>query len=144
MHDNWPWYLVTDEARFLGKKMEKNLGPMSLNQAENKVFRHFIEYGYVFLEIRYNDRLWQCLTSSKHEAWSPPLLESKAHFQELIKKTPKSETIIDNCVSLIKRHWKKITEIPQTRDFLTWSIQNFIRKVKHLVKKICYLINWLS
>ena len=33
-----------------------------------------------------------------------------------------------------------MTEIPQKRDFLTWSIQNFIRKMKHFVRK--YYIAW--
>ena len=47
----------------------------------------------------------------------------------------KSETVIDTCVSLIKQDWKKMTEIPQKRDFLTRSIQNFIRKVKQFVTK---------
>ena len=32
-------------------------------------------------------------------------------------------------------------EIPQKRDFLTWSIQNFVRKVKQFVIK--YYITWL-
>ena len=34
-----------------------------------------------------------------------------------------------------------MTEIPQKRDFLTRSIQNFIRKVKQFVTK--YYITWL-
>ena len=45
------------------------------------------------------------------------------------------ETVINTCVSLIKQDWKKMTEIPQKRDFLTRSIQNFIRKVKQFVTK---------
>ena len=28
-----------------------------------------------------------------------------------------------------------MAEIPQERDFLTWSIQNFARKVKQFVRK---------
>ena len=68
-------------------------------------------------------------------------MKSKASFQEIIprKKKPKSETVINTCVSLIKQHWKKMTKIPQKRDFLTWSIQNFIRKVKQFVSK--YYVN---
>ena len=31
--------------------------------------------------------------------------------------------------------WKKIAEIPQESDFITWSIQNFVRKMKQFVKK---------
>ena len=34
-----------------------------------------------------------------------------------------------------------MAEIPQKRDFLTWSIQNFVRKVKQFVRK--YYITWL-
>ena len=34
-----------------------------------------------------------------------------------------------------------MAEIPQKRNFLTWSIQNFVRKVKQFVKK--YYITWL-
>ena len=52
------------------------------------------------------------------------------------KNNPKkSETVINTCVSLIKQHWKKMAEIPQKHDFLTWSIQNFIRKVKQFVRE---------
>ena len=69
----------------------------------------------------------------------PPLkneacpLKNKAPFQKIIprKKTPqKSETVINNCVSLIKQQWKKMAE-----DFLTCSIRNFVRKVKQFVRK---------
>ena len=42
-----------------------NLSPTALNQAQNEVFCHFIEFGsYVFLEIVYSDSLWQYLRSS--------------------------------------------------------------------------------
>ena len=34
-----------------------------------------------------------------------------------------------------------MTEISQKHDFLTWGIQNFIRKVKQFVRK--YHITWL-
>ena len=62
-------------------------------------------------------------------------LKSKAPFQDMIlrKKQKKLETVINTCASLIKQHWKKMSEIPQKRDFLTWGIQNFIRKVKQFV-----------
>ena len=33
------------------------------------------------------------------------------------------------------QHWKKMTQIPQKHDFLTCNIQNFVRKVKQLVRK---------
>ena len=58
----------------------------------------------------------------------------------------KSETVFNTCVSLMKQHWKKVAEIPQNCDFLTWSIQNFVRKKKQFVGKyiIVLLINWLA
>ena len=34
-----------------------------------------------------------------------------------------------------------MAEVPQKQDFLTWSIQNIISKVKQFVKK--YYITWL-
>ena len=61
-------------------------------------------------------------------------LKNEASFQKL-------ETVINNCVSLIKQHWKKMTVIPQKRNFLNQSIQNFVRKVKEFVTK--YSITWL-
>ena len=36
---------------------------------------------------------------------------------------------------------KKMAEIPQKHDFLTWGIQTFVRKVKQFVRK--YYITWL-
>ena len=41
-----------------------NLGPTCLNQVQNEVFPHFLEFGsYVFFEIEYDDSLRQYLTS---------------------------------------------------------------------------------
>ena len=51
------------------------------------------------------------------------------------QKKKKSETVIRTCVSIIKQHWKKMGVIPQESDFITWSIKNFVRKVKQLAKK---------
>ena len=71
-------------------------------------------------------------------------LKNEVPFQETIpwkKKSKKSETVINTCVSLIKQHWKKMAAISQKRNLLTWSIQRFIRKVKHFVRK--YYITWL-
>ena len=42
-------------------------------------------------------------------------------------------------VTLIKQHLEKLVEIPEKRDFLTWSIKNLVRKVKQFVTK--YYIN---
>ena len=39
---------------------------MGLNQAQNEVFHHLLEFGsYVFLEIAHNDSLRQCQKSSR-------------------------------------------------------------------------------
>ena len=67
-HDIWSWYLVTGEAIFLKEKKISgpNLGAMGLNQAQNEVFYHFLEFGsYVFLEIAYNETLQQFITSNR-------------------------------------------------------------------------------
>ena len=59
------------------------------------------------------------------------------------KKTKKkTETVINTCVvSLIKQQWENMSEMPQKRDFLTWSMQNFLRKRIQFVRK--YPITWL-
>ena len=49
------------------------------------------------------------------------------------KKSKQLEAVINTCVSIIE--WKKMAEIPQEYHFLTWSIQNFERKVKQFVRK---------
>ena len=58
-------------------------------------------------------------------------MKSEVPFHKMIpRKNPgKLETGINTCVSLMEQHGKKI---PQEHDFLTWSIQNFVRKVKLL------------
>ena len=60
----------------------------------------------------------------------PPSLKSEAPFQEMIsrKKQKKSETVINICVSIIMFQLHEC-------DFLTWSIQNFVKKVKQFVRK---------
>ena len=62
---------MTDGARFLKKEFGSlNLGPMSLNQTQNKFFCHFLKFGtYVFLEIACNDSLQLCLTSSRGKTY---------------------------------------------------------------------------
>ena len=62
-------------------------------------------------------------------------------FGKMNEKLQKLETVINICVSLIKQHWKEMAEIPQKRDFLTWSIQNFVQKVKQFARR-CDII-WL-
>ena len=76
-------------------------------------------------------------TTAPH--WKMKFPFRKRFLEKKIQK--KSETIINTCVSLIKQHWKKMAAISQKRDLLTWSIQRFIRKVKHFVRK--YYITWL-
>ena len=67
--DNWPRYLVTEEARFLKRKKKirgPNLDSTVLNHAQNEFFFHFPEFKWlVFLEIAYSHSLEQCLTSSR-------------------------------------------------------------------------------
>ena len=50
-----------------------------------------------------------------------PSLKSKALFQEMIprKKQKKSETAINSYVSLMKKHWKKMAEIPEKHDIFS-------------------------
>ena len=72
---------MADEARLLKKKLcNPNLGPMDLNQAQNEVFHHFLEFGsLVLLEIAYNDNLQQFLTFRRNKThkkkhfWGPNL-----------------------------------------------------------------------
>ena len=69
---------------------------------------------------------------------SPSLLKSKALFQEIIprKKTPKNQKLpLILVFHSFNKTGKKMAEIWQKRDFLTWSIQNFVRKEKHFVRK---------
>ena len=51
------------------------------------------------------------------------------------KIPPKNQKLSLILVSLTKQHWKRMAEIPQKCDFLTWSIQNFVRKRKQFVRK---------
>ena len=61
--------------------------------------------------------------------WKAPYEEIPLMKKWLLESNPeKSETVINTCISLIKQHWKKVAEIPQIFDFLTWSIQTFVRK----------------
>ena len=59
---------MPDQARFLKKKKKiggPNLDSTVLNQAQNEIFCHFIEFGsHVLFEIAYNDSLH--LTISKY------------------------------------------------------------------------------
>ena len=51
-------------------------------------------------------------------------MKSQTPFQETIprKKPEKLETVINTCVSIIKQHWKKMTEIPQKQIFIRVDI----------------------
>ena len=63
------------------------------------------------------------------------------------KKTPRLETVINTCGSIIKQHWKKMTQVQQECDFLFLRIQHFVRKVKHFVRKSYMkldLLTWIT
>ena len=68
----------------------------------------------------------------------PPHIEKQSPLpgNDSWKKKPKKlETVINTSVLLIKQHWKNMAEIPLKRDFLTWSIQNFVRKGKQFDRR---------
>ena len=70
-------------------------------------------------------------------------MKNKAPFQKNLEKL---ETVVNICVLLIKQHQKKIAEI-LPKHFLTWSIQNFVRKVqKSVLENIIVLdqLTWLT
>ena len=87
--DSWPWYIVTDEARFLKKKFGPKFGSKGSRSGPKLGFSYFLKFGsLVFLEITYNDRLQQCLTSRRgktHEKknsetkFGPKTSQSQAH-----------------------------------------------------------------
>ena len=54
--DNWPWYLVTDKARFFKKNWWPEFGSNGPKLGQkNRFFWHFLKFGsLVFLEIAYN------------------------------------------------------------------------------------------
>ena len=84
-----------------------------------------------------NEASSQLKNTSPHWKVKSP---SRKLFLEQNPENWKIGKLINTCVSLIKQHWKKMTEIPQKYDFLNWSIQNFVRKVKQFVRKF---ITWL-
>ena len=54
---------MTDEARFLKKKLQPEFGPIGRKSGPKC---RFLEFGsLVFLEIAYSDSLQQCLISSR-------------------------------------------------------------------------------
>ena len=84
--------------------------------------------------------------NSTHQNWYPQWAAQKTIAPWKVKppskkwfekKTPKNQKLssILVTVSLIKQHWKKMTDISQKRDFHTWSIHSFIGKVKQYVRK---------
>ena len=79
-----------------------------------------------------------------HLRKKPSYRKVKPHSRKwVLKKIPeKPETVINTWVSIIKQHWKNMVEILQESDFITWSIQNFVGKVKQFVKKSH--ITWLT
>ena len=87
------------------------------------------------------DKIWKRGRISSRRAWGsipiPPIPppKKKKKKENLEKKFKKSETAINTCVSLINQHWKKMAEILQEHDFLFWSTQNFVRKIKQFIRK---------
>ena len=97
------------------------------------------------------------LPSSKRKPSMHPTLKNEASMLKskvlkspsrkwMLRKTPqKSESVTNtttyNNTQLIKEKWEKMAEIPEKCNFLTWSIENFVRKVKSFVRK--YYITWL-
>ena len=65
--DSWPWYLVTDKARLLKKRFWcPEFWPNLPKSVPKWVFWDFLEFGlYVFVEITYDDSLWQYLLSNR-------------------------------------------------------------------------------
>ena len=61
-----------------------------------------------------------------HQSWCPPhgapSYLKVSPLPRYCSSKKKIETVIITCVSLIKQHWKKMAEIQQKCDFLTWSI----------------------
>ena len=59
---------MNDKVRFLKKTFGgSNLGPVSLNQAQNDVFCHFLEAGsQVFLENAYDHSLHMTMSNMKN------------------------------------------------------------------------------
>ena len=56
--DSWPWYLVTDGARFKKKNWSPKCGSNGPRSGPNLVFCCFVKFGsLVFLGIAYNDSL---------------------------------------------------------------------------------------
>ena len=49
----------------LKKNGGPNFSPRGLNQAKKEVFAIFLSLDHTFLEIVYDDSLWQCFTSSR-------------------------------------------------------------------------------
>ena len=58
--DSWPWYLVTDEARFLKKMAAQIWAKWTKIGPETRFFDSLVS-----LEIAYNDSLEQFLTTSR-------------------------------------------------------------------------------
>ena len=67
LDDSWPWYLVSDGARFLGKKNRPEFRSNGQKwDPRLGFFCYFLKFGsLVFFEIEYNHSLQQCLTSSR-------------------------------------------------------------------------------
>ena len=65
--DHWPWYLVTDNARFSKKELAARiLVQWPQIRPKMRFYTIFLNFGsYIFLQLAYNDSLRQYLTSSR-------------------------------------------------------------------------------
>ena len=71
--DSWPWFLATDDARFLKKKLTAQIlakwakigQKIGLKEPKLGLKLGFLLFSQVLLEITYNDSLQQCVTSTR-------------------------------------------------------------------------------
>ena len=147
--------MLTKEIDDIGRENAKQSTQLlqvliSTQRMQSKAF-NYCKSQYQHQLLLYNDAIYQT-GFSIGEAWrytqfhdffklpppinadapmrcSPP--KNEAPFMKIIprKKPKKSETVINTCVSLIKRYQQKMGEIPHKHDFLTWNILKFIRKI---------------
>ena len=73
------------------------------------------------------------ITSSAMRHWKMKLTSTKWFTEKILEKL---ETVINTCFSIIKQHWKKMEQIRQEPDFITWSMLNF---KKYLLKNVMLL-----
>ena len=85
--DSWPWYKWLTKPDFWKKKFGPKFGWKGPRSGPKLGFSYFLKFGsLVFLEITYNDRLQQCLTSRRGKTH-----EKKKFWNQIwAKNEPKS------------------------------------------------------